>query len=89
MAHKITFNQSRDTVFDCGGVFTTASGCSPHNPDEARVVIRNCDIDSVKQEVDDEIARLASEGDSNALLAFVESTFTLIGRARECSFQLT
>lgn len=89
MAHKITFSPSTDIVFDCGGVFTAASGCTPHNPEESRVIIRNCDVDSVKRVVDDEIARLASANDSDGLLYFVESTFTRIGRAREHSFQAT
>lgn len=61
---NIEFTPLFDTVFDCRGVYTVASGTSPHNPDEARVVLRNAEPDKITVAASSEVAAAAELGQS-------------------------
>jgi hypothetical protein len=83
--NTVTFNPDFEIMFDYRGVSSLASGTSPHNPNETRLILRNCDFDSVSDEVDAKVAELADDDNEDELREYIYSAFKFVGRARESS----
>ncbi len=84
MTNPITFDPLLDIVADHRGVYVVPSGCTPHHPDETRLVFRNADFQfKLSQEDQSAVACAADEGDIRLLRQLVARMFTRLGRAAE------
>ena len=84
MNNRITFDPHFDIVADHRGVYTVSSGCTPHHPDQTRLVFRNADFQfKPSREDQSALACAADEGDIRSLRQLVARIFQPIGRAAE------
>ena len=80
--NHITFDPLFDIVADYRGVYMVPSGCTPHHPDQTRLVFRNGDFElRLDQEDETLVRRAAAEGDTRKLQRLLDRFFTPIGRA--------
>ena len=87
MTNHITFDTTSDIVADKCGVYTVPSGCTPHHPDETRLVFRNADFKFRIDQKDESLVKCAAgDGDMSQLRRLVERLFTPTGRASECGW---
>ena len=66
----LSFNPSHEVMFDYRGVTELQSGTSPHNPAQARVVVRNVETTVVSKDEDAECSAAAALGQA-ALNAWI------------------
>lgn len=84
MNNHITFDPHFDIVADHRGVYTVPSGCTPHHPDQTRLVFRNADFQfKLSQDDQSAVACAADEGDLRLLRQLVARLFMPIDRAAE------
>ncbi len=67
---KLSFNPAYEVMFDYRGVTDLQSGTAPHNPVQARVVVRNVETTVVSKDEDAECSAAAAMGQA-ALNAWV------------------
>ena len=81
----ITFSPSTDVMFDYRGVTQLPSGTAPHNPSQARIVLRNCQTTIVRGFEHVECRAVAEIGEEE-LERFVRNNFSPVGRAADDPF---
>jgi hypothetical protein len=78
---KLTFNPDTDMMFNWRGVLELPSGTAPNNPDEARVVLRNCATEFRASASDSEACAAAADQGQEALETWVRANYKPVGRA--------
>ena len=81
---SITFDPNWDIVADSRGVYEVSSGCTPHNPNETRLIIRNAEY-SHRLHPDDEatVIEAANTGTERELHAVLNRFYFRVGRAAQ------
>ena len=79
----IIFNSNFSVVFDCAGVYEVPSGTKPHNPEQTRIALCNCQVDAkyaTSKDIDKAISDAADEGEDELIVA-IQQHFKISGRA--------
>lgn len=71
---KLSFSPNFEVMFDYRGITRMMSGTSPHNPEQARVVLRNTGIGRVPAAVDASCAAAAELG-QGALESWIRENY--------------
>lgn len=81
---KITFDPNWDIIADSRGVYQVPSGCTPHNPDETRLIVRNAEY-SHRLHPDDHqtVVETADKGSEQQLAVVLNRLYFRVGRAAE------